>query len=720
MLDRVILPYDALFGQAKAQSGITGLLDNAHESFARWLSDSSGLSAPTCLRLLAGFDRWTEIIGGVHAQLASQWKDSRVVWLPPALALAPEEYDEQSEVDALIGRAVGQQFTDDNMLAHLRTADLQLEIARSIVAARKYHVLWTHDYTGRRESGELDDIAYTMTADAYLPALTKAVERYDSTGVLTQYFILVDAFYYHGRDGRLWMDVLKNPLNPRIDLNGHETKRTAHVQERVEALRRAVSRSKRLQREAAENGGDRWLEQVVRVNVNVTFPSDFSFRSIRIAPPIPFTPDNVVRDHRKMVVYDITETDPYDGAVIVTGVGVGEHYASVTWEDRGVRLRGPAALDARAALRRVLRANGFREDQIPPVLRAAALKVAAGDVEDKPRRDVARALQVHNEPGFGFKASSVARAMLYSLAPAGSVIIAPDPLWLSETWAAMLAGAAARGSTVATIAPAAPNAPSPQAPILVLERKLLARLIELRRDIARRANGTGTLHVGVYAGSADATDIAGRLEEVRAGLRKYPWIREMIPFDAQAIAVLDAATIAAGRMEASRPQIAKDEKPRKPQLHQKTVFVARPGAIAALVRQPGWEDALARALRMQAEGTARLTDQIMTEAPRPDTVAARRTEDLLGRYERSLSEADRKRISFFFAIGNQNHDMRGLALDAEATVIVSGFKASAGLVDLFYLMARTTWIESNAEIDRLVPQPRGWLAKTARLIRDMM
>ena len=62
--------------------------------------------------------------------------------------------------------------------------DLPLEIARSIYAARDYHVLWTHDFTGRRESGAIDNVGYSMVADAYLPALTAAVKRYDNAGVL--------------------------------------------------------------------------------------------------------------------------------------------------------------------------------------------------------------------------------------------------------------------------------------------------------------------------------------------------------------------------------------------------------------------------------------------------------------------------------------------------------------------------------------------------------
>jgi hypothetical protein len=719
MLERVIMPYNALYGQAKAQPDISGLIEIARDGFVRWLGDSSNVASAAHARVVVVFDRWADAIASLQQQLVSEWKDSRLVWLPPTLALTPDEYDEQSEVDALIGRAVGHPFTDDNALAYLRTADLPLEIARSIAATQNYHVLWTHDFCGRRETGELDAISYTLVADAYLPALTKAVERYDSTGVLPQYVILLDAFYYHGRGSKVWMDILESPLDPRVAMRADEQKQADHIRRRVADLRAAVARSKRLQQDASSRGGEKWLKDVVRVHVSIVQPSDFAFRSIRIMPPFPFIPDNAMRDHRKMVLYDFTEADPYAGAMIVTGIGIGEHYSSVTWEDRGIRVRGSAALEARAAARRVLRYNGLREDQIPPGLRVSSGQVAAGMI-GQPRRDVARALHVHNENGLATKSSSIARAMLYSLAPPGSVIIVPDPLWLSETWGAMLAGAAARGSTVAIIAPALANAPSPQAPLMVLARNVMIRLNELRGDVERRANGSGALHVGLYAASAPATDIAGRLEEVRAGLRKNPWIREVIPFDANAIRVLDAANTAAVRTETSRPAIANDVEPRKPQLHQKTQFIARPGAIAALLRQPGWDRALARALRSQAEGTARLSDAIGSEAPPPDTAAARATEEMLDGYERSMNEEERKRVSFYFAVGTQNHDLRSLMIDGEASVLVSGFQASAGLVDLYYLMARTTWIESAADIDRLVPPPKGLLARVARMIRDLM
>jgi hypothetical protein len=720
LLGDVILPYNSLFGQIKTgpgRAGIRALTSRAHTSFARWVRDSSFVSAAAQPAVLNVHARWLLAVERVHAELLRQWKDSRLVWLPLQLALTPDQYDEQAEVDSLLGRAVGRPFTDQNALTYLRSSDLPLEIARSIYASRDYHVLWMHDFTGRRPSGAVDKIAYSMVADAYLPALTEAVKRYDQTGTLPVYLILLDQFFNAGRDADIWMTILEDPLAARMDLPGEEAEREAHLRMRQRELRAAVAGSRRLQREAVRSGGERWLRRVVKVHVSVLFPSDFSFRSHRILPPFPFTPDNVMRDHRKIVFYDLNEADPYRGAMLVMGVGVGEHYASATWEDRGYRVRGPAALEVRAAARRALRANGFRDKDIPEPLRpvespqAAERRMNLGDY-------VGRALQVHNETGFGRKESSVARAMLYNLAPPGSVIIAPDPLWLSAEWAAMLAGAAARGCRVVIIAPAFAHAPSPQPPLMVVMHDVMSRLLALRQRLAPQLRESrGEIRVGLFTGQSQVNDAEGRRREIRAGLERAPWIRELIPFDAQTLAVLERAATQTEADGRDATAVAKDERPRPPQLHQKTQLVARPGAIAALVRQPGWDEIIARSMRVQSQQTARFAEQLGYATPEVEAEATRSVDALLRGYEQSLPEAERRNVSFYFTLGNQNQDPRGMLLDAEATMVVSGFHGAAGLVDLYFIMARSSWLTTQAELDRLLPPRGGIMRRIARMIR---
>lgn len=721
LLRDVLLPFNALFGQVKDNDDIAPLAATAQSSFARVLRDSSGVNVARHGAILRVHARWLAIVDGVHDDLSAQWKDSRVLWLPLQLALAPEQYDEQTEVDSLIARVVGRPFTDQNALALLRSSDLPLEIARSIYTARDYHVLWMHDFTGTRtKTNTVDNLGYSMVADVYLPALTAAVQRYDRTGRMPTYTIVLDQFWYEPREGRLWMTMLENPLSASMRLPGDNADRERHLRARQEALRAAVAGSRRLQADAQGNGGEAWLRRIVKVNVSIANPSDFSFRSHHIIPALPFTPDNMVRDHRKIAFHDLTEADPYRGGMLLMGVGIGEHYASDTWEDRGYRIRGPATLEVRDALVRFLKQNGFGDDDIPEPLRA--VKSAATVERAMNRGDyVGRALQVHNDVGFGAKRASAARAMLYNLAQAGSVVIVPDPLWLSAEWAAMLAGAASRGARVHVIAPAVENAPSPHPPLLALSHDVMLRLVELSTELgsALKREG-GELRVGLFAARAHVDDAAGRRREVREGLQRAPWIRDLIPFDARTLAVLDRADAQVASDGNDATDFARDERPRAPQLHMKTQLIARPGAIAAFVRQPGWEDVLASTMVVQSQRTASFADQLGFTTPEVDSSAARGADALLRGYERAVSEAERKRVSFYYTIGTQNHDPRGMMLDGEATMLVSGIPAAAGLVDLYSLMARSTWVRSQAELERLLPPRSEWLRWLAHLIRPAM
>ena len=717
VLDRMIIPVDSLFGRAK-RVDVDGLALGASDAFDRWLVDSSHTASTAWPAARGAFRAWVDALLPSLRAIVARTSDTRLVWLPLDLALTLDQYDDQIEVDSLIGRVVGHPFTDGNSLAYMRSQDLPLEIARSISAARDYHVLWTHEFMGRQwYSRAIDNVGYQMVAEAYLPALTAAVKRYDTTGVFPLFMILHDQFYYETSDGRLWLSILEDPLGASMYMKGDDGTHAWHLRDRQDALRAAVAASSRLQRDARASGNaDRWLRNIVKVHVNVGNQSDFSFRSRHIIPGIPFASDNLMRDHRKLVMYDVNEADPNRGALFVMGIGIGEMYANAGWEDRGFRMRGPATLEARAALIRALRQNGFSDAEIPVPLRPVASKRAqeqssnAGDF-------VGRVLQVHNDVGFADKKSSVARAILYNLAQPGSVVIVPDQLWMSETWAGMLAGAAARGARVHVIAPALANAPVPDAPAMARAHDVLSRLLVLRQELAPQLRESGgDLRVGLFAARAGANDASARLREVRAGLARAPWIRELIPFEDQTLAVLERMEfdIAKGQ---DATTTTPNEKPHPPQPHRKTQVVARPGAIAALVRQPGWDDVLASAMRTQSRQTATFADQLGDTHPALDTTATRRTDEMMRGYEASIPAAERKRVSFFFAEGSQNMDQRGLMSDGEAMLIVSGPQASVGLVDLFYMMARSTWVERQQELDRLLPPRSRLIHGFARWIR---
>jgi phosphatidylserine/phosphatidylglycerophosphate/cardiolipin synthase-like enzyme len=158
----------------------------------------------------------------------------------------------------------------------------------------------------------------------------------------------------------------------------------------------------------------------------VTNPSDLTFRSRRLLG-LPIGGDNLMRDHRKIVIRDVTEADPAAGEVILTGVGVGEKYASATWEDRGVILQGPAALGAKAMAREVLETNGSGATTCPrpcgpsPSPWTTPQRVAALEATGA----TARVLQAHNRTGWGPKDATFVQMLLYDLAPAAASSTCP-------------------------------------------------------------------------------------------------------------------------------------------------------------------------------------------------------------------------------------------------------------------------------------------------------
>jgi len=294
------------------------------------------------------------------------------------------------------------------------------------------------------------------------------------------------------------------------------------------------------------------------------------------------------------------------------------------------------------------RVRASANEQIPKPLRSIASAPAAekqmnlGDY-------VGRALQVHNEPGFGAKESSVARAMLYNLATPGSVIIVPDPLWVSETWAGMLAGAAARGSRVFIIAPAKANAPSPQVPLLALSHEVMVRLVGIQHRLeAQSSRNGGELRVGLYAATAQINDIAGRAREIREGLARAPWIRTVIPFDARTLAVLNQGIVRKRPRGKTRACKRATRSPESRSSIRRLSSSRSPGAISALVQRPGWDAVLAQSMRVQSQATTKFADQLSWTTPDVDTTAMRSSDALLTSYEQGRPAAERDRVSFYF------------------------------------------------------------------------
>jgi len=714
LLDEVLLPYDRLIGQFKDPDTVLGLGAKARLRLGEALA-AAGFGDKEHAAALGTFDRLVELIEKGRALTDAHWdRDERNSWLPLTLAGRAEGHDSQEELNALIERAVGRPFEHANTVLPTVASRFQLELVRSIRAAEDYHVLWIHDYAGLVE-GIPDSIAYAVSVE-YLKTLAERVRRYDQTGRMPTYMIFHTQFFYEGSHSRLFLSLLEDPLRHHLKLaKGSEDMEHA-VRAAQEELRQAVAGSKRLQDEARRNGGDGWIRDVIKVHVSVTFPADLSFRTSRVIQFLPFAPDSIMLDHRKLFFYDVTEEDPRRGQACFTGTGVGSEYAGPTWQDRGILVSGPSLLELKAAARRLLLSQGFHEDEIPrglqPKPKPANYDALVQELIDGGR--TALGLNVHNEVGFGRKQNTLVQAILYTMAPRDTVIVAPDSIWASPLWAGQLVGAALRGCHVYVVAPSQDNAPAAGLPVLARTREIFGRLFEasqvLREEIAREG---GHLRVGLYTRATPSDDTLGALREVAANLQKYSWLIDEFPMPR---GIAEFAGKAADDLEARGYEphfIAKGTREGRPKMHRKTQIFATKRAMRAIADMPETLPAIGRYITSIAEATAD-----------PASVLSKDTAlgpegPVLTRIEENPPPGARDAL-YYLTVGSKNQDPRSAFLDGENSYIVAGVWTLYYYPDFIALMANTTWIEKQRDLEELISVEETKARGLARKIRSLI
>src|SRR5690625_3384302 len=507
-------------------------------------------------------------------------------------------------------------------------------------------------------------ISFRVSVFGYLHALTEAVRNYDERGTLPSFLIFLDQNGYEANRGRLWMTLLEDPLGHAPRLPGAHRAMQAELEAAQSELRAAVVASERLQREAEEYGDD-WLRNLIRVHVSVTYPADFSFRSSQLVswmPSwLPILPDELMRDHRKVAFYDVTEQDPRVGRAIFTGTGVGEQYAAPTWEDRGVVVVGPALVGLKDAARQQLLDLGLAPDEIPAPLRrlprpanydslVSLLEDAGAD---------AHALSVQNEVGFAPKHATLVQALLYTLMPSGCIIYVPDSLWLSSFWAGQLVGAAFRGCDVRILAPALANAPATAKPVMARSRALITRLFEVQELLQDLYVAAGaSFGVGLYTNSAPVDDLPAMLREMVAEFNENPFLRDDFPFSDSGNGLL-AHLPSYLRARGFQPiPLSTDTTEDRTKLHRKTQLLG----MRPVLRE------IARELDIETMGT--LLIDAASRMSHPDslpgdlgsqTQAVEPLISMVGQLPDSLQE----RSILYALVGSMNKDPRGMMLDGE-------------------------------------------------------
>jgi hypothetical protein len=585
------------------------------------------------------------------------------------------------------------------------------EMTRSVRLAEDYHVLWVHDIRGVNAAGEPDSVSYELVR-SYLLAFTERVRAYDATGKLPMYIILLDQHFFETNKSRLWTRLLEDPLRHKLRLPEKFAAWQREIEHLQGDLREAIEQSLMFQVEK-DQYGEKWLRNRIRVQVNITNPADFSFYSTNVVGKFPIA-DNHMRDHRKIVFYDVTEDDPYRGVAMFTGMGIGEHYTGAGWEDRALMLQGPEALATKNAARFLFRTQGFKDHEIPYPLRSRAKPKsydAAVAAETKGRSDYSArscVLELHNETGFTPKPLNVAKCVLYSLMPSGSVITVPDPLWQSYLYASLIAGSSLRGCRSMVISPSLRAAPSPGALQMARSHGLMKRLVVFSNamdDYMEREGGI--LKVGLYA-PKQGSEIAGHFEHGR-----QPWMRRVYHGNADVMPVAFDAGLHADAGADTPPSTTGDVSLETPKLHLKANLFASRQVWDGLMADPGWDEVLKLYIRYVAGGQRRGHDG---KSPARDILEvpeelADRVSDVVDGYYNSLSPDEQRGMISFFTCGSANMDYRSQVMNGEVMVTIGGASALVGAMDFMLLAGRCEWPATPEAVDELVSPP-GWWVRT--------
>ena len=400
VLDEVIYPYNRLFGQYKKPEELWGLAAKARERFGATLAASDGIRDGQTGAVRLVFEDYVRAIEELRewGLQAEPGRLARAVDPAPARAASPSSTTRSRSSTPSCPARRGRRSSAATCVFYWNGQQWQLTLHRSILAARDYHVLWLHDFDGVDHGGDADGDQLLHHGRGLPEGAHRARARVRHDRQASRLHDPGGPQLLGSEQGpRCTPTCCRTRCAPGRRCRSRRSSRTGKMQEGVERalaeLRGAVAGSKRLQEEASRRGQD-WLRKYVSVHLNVMNPADFSYRTSRLIDYLPIAPDTIVRDHRKIIFFDVTELDPGKGAAIYGGVGVGEQYASATWEDRSTRLAGPAALSVKDAARRYLKANGVQRRGDPAPAAAAcqarrlrrAREAARGATAGPPRR----------------------------------------------------------------------------------------------------------------------------------------------------------------------------------------------------------------------------------------------------------------------------------------------------------------------------------------------
>ena len=433
-----------------------------------------------------------------------------------------------------------------------------------------------------------------------------------------------------------------------------------------------------------------------------------------------FVPDLLMRDHRKITFYDVSELDPGKGEAMYTGMGVGEQYTGPTWDDRAILARGPFLVTLKEAARDLLLSQGYSDREIPmplrPLPKGRQYEQQLVELRNQGWNDTA--LQAHNQTGYADKDANVIKATLYNLMPAGSHMYLPDSIWNNFLWGGMVMGASLRGCWAVPVAPAKGNAPAAAGPLLSRASELLERMVLFQSEMQDEITAAGGfLRVGVYGMDMDVDDLVSQTELFRRTVLHEPFFRKLFPFDPavyEMMANMDSILI---EVDYEPEYLSEDAAKRLPKLHLKSQFFASREAIETLIPLPAWKQLIHDYTAVRIQQRMRKADGLGVKNLRG--LLEEPSEQLVDEWRESISPETIPRIMFYLAVGSQNQNNRSSILDGEATVLVAKERAMMAYLDFVSILMLTTWVDTEEELEEVLPHQSGKARWVGRYLRNL-
>ncbi|NOR13302.1 MAG: hypothetical protein GQ545_08620 [Candidatus Aminicenantes bacterium] len=743
----VIIPFNRLLGQRKKPMSIKGLGSRAYHSFSKYLDTRSDPGTNDPMANAALKEIFRQLIQ--HIDMATQnsryrWKDNRLAeflvkeldfkdadtaifnwgvlcWIPLNYGLRLHQYDTQEELNEVIGEILGDPFTGCNKVAYLINEQWHHELLKMIQDTKYYHVLIVHDYSGVNKDRIPDEMTWDITLSGYCESILKGIDDCLSgkRAALPHFSIFLDQHYYEFNNSRKVLTFLEHLYNlepvefkwvkPRgKGKNIERNQRNKNIGRKIRAIQdRLKIALERLKEEKSWTEDD--IKNQVKVHINITNKQDETFAAY-------FIREDFIRDHRKIAFRDVFEDAPCwgstkteRGVAIFTGQGVGENYLGADWEDRSIKVEGVDLVKLKNAVRELFLSQNprYKEKDVPYYLRPRPYP----DNYDTIQRELTERgfscsiVTTMNRTGYATKKASVLKAALYNLIPKGGTIIAPDSLWNNDFWLGMFVGAALRGVDTYLIGPSAENAPSDSYVALGSLHDSLLRGMYISQEFKEELKKSGgSMNIGLYKSSADATNIQERLELALKGFETNDNINALLSVHPDVVELLKSikAELDESYPDKHAPLLVK-KNVSGPQLHLKAQFFASKSAMEILSLKE-WVPVLKRYFEERIRQTT--GHALETEGITPDILREREDADspnLIEAFEQTLSPKERDAATFFFTLGSHNQDRRSMFLDGEVLVGVAGYDSLIAMMDMVFLLHASVWPKDFAEFSKYLP-----------------